>query len=102
MASRSPYLERLAEIPALRHCSHRTLARVAQLVDEVVVTPGTPLDVPARQVTITLEPTRMLVVDRRALPALRELVPELLDAAPVVRARDQRLRLIPACFPSSA
>jgi hypothetical protein len=102
MASRSPYLDRLAALPALHRCTHTQLVRVAQLVDEVVVAPGTTLPTDHGTVTIALEPTRVLVVDRRAMPALRELVPDLLDPAPVTRRRDRRLRWVPACSPSSA
>ena len=102
MASRSAYLDRLAGLPALRHCTRRQLVRVAQLVDEVVVSSGTPLDVAPGQLTIALEPTRVLVVDRRALPALLDLVPALLDPAPVIRPRTQGLAWLPSWSPSSA
>jgi len=102
MGTRSAYLDRLATLPALQHCSRRDLLAVARLVDEVTVPAGAPLPSDAGQVTIALEPTRLLIVDRRALPALRELVPDLLAPAPVVRPRDQRLALVPSWSPSSA
>ncbi len=102
MASRSTYLDRLATLPALRHCTRRQLVRVSQLVDEVVVDAGAPLPSGAGQVTIALEPTRVLVVERRALPALRELVPDLLAPAPVIRPRSERLPWVPSWSPSSA
>jgi hypothetical protein len=102
MASSSTYLDRLASLPALQRCSRRQLVQVAQLVDEVTVDVGDRLPASAGQVTIALEPTRVLVVDRRALPALRELVPDLFAPGPVGRPRYERLPWVPSWSPSSA
>lgn len=102
MARSSPYLDRLAQIPALQHCSRRELVLVSQLVDEIELPVGTTLPATDREVAISLAPTRVLVVERRALPALLELVPALLDPPPRLGTRQPRLRLIPACSPSSA
>lgn len=101
MAHKHVYLDRLAEIPALQRCSRRELVLVAQLVDEIVLPVGTTLPASRRDVTIALGPTRVLVVQRRALPALLELVPDLMDA-PLGGTRELRLRLVPSCSLSSA
>jgi hypothetical protein len=102
MAPRSAYLDRLAEIPVFRRCSRRELVLVSQLVDEIVLPVGTTLPSNSRDLAIALAPTRVLVVERRALPALLELVPGLMDAPPRAGTRQPRLRLVPACFLSSA
>jgi len=98
----STYLDRLATLPALRHCTRSRLVRVAQLVEEVTVPAGAPLPSGAGEVTIALEPTRMLVVDRRALPALHELVPDLFAPTRVIRPRSERLPWVPSWSPSNA
>jgi hypothetical protein len=101
MAPRSAFLDRLAALPALRHCSTRRLVQVARLVDEIAVGPGTALSTAPGQVVLALDPTRVLVVDRRAVPALRELAPDLLGPVPVHRPRHERLPLVPSWSPSS-
>jgi hypothetical protein len=73
---RTGYLERLRTIPAFRHCSKGQLEQVARLVDVVELPAGT-VELDGRELVVTLDPVRALVVGRRAVPALLELAPEL-------------------------
>jgi hypothetical protein len=97
MAHRSAYLDRLAEVPAFRHCSRQDLLRVAQLVDEVELPAGARMAERGQELVITLEPTRVLVAGRRSIPALLELAPALEGGTP-----ELWVRLTPACSLSSA
>jgi hypothetical protein len=71
---RSPYLDRIREIPMFRRCSTRELTEIARLVDRVEIPAGTALASNSREVLLTTEPTEVLVIDRRALEALLEIV----------------------------
>ena len=73
---RNGYLERLRTIPAFRHCSKGQLEQVARLVDVVELPAGT-VELDGRELVVTLDPVRALVVGRRAVPALLELAPDL-------------------------
>ena len=98
----SAYLDRLAEVPAFRHCTRRQLVVASQLVDEIVVAPGTALPASTREIAIAVEPTRVLVVERRALPALLEVVPDLFAPPATQGTPVPPLRLVPTCSVSSA
>jgi hypothetical protein len=74
--ARNGYLERLRHIPAFRHCTRRQLEEVARLVDVVELPAGT-VELDRRELVVTLDPVRALVVGRRALPVLLEIAPEL-------------------------
>jgi hypothetical protein len=74
--TRSGYLQRLRHIPAFRHCTRRQLEEVARLVDIVELPAGT-VELDGRELVVTLDPVRALVVGRRALPVLLEIAPEL-------------------------
>jgi len=74
--ARNGYLDRLRHIPAFRHCSRRQLEEVARLVDVVELPAGT-VELDGRELVVTLDPVRALVVGRRAVPALLELAPDL-------------------------
>jgi hypothetical protein len=102
MAHSSAYLDRLRVVPAFEQCSQRTLVEIGRLVDEIDAPPGTTLPISDREVAIALEPTRVLVVERRALPALLELVPRLFDPPARSGTRTSDLRLLPTCSLSSA
>lgn len=73
---RNGYVERLRTIPAFRQCSRSQLEQVARLVDVVELSAGT-VDLDGRELVVTLDPVRALVVGRRAVPALLELAPDL-------------------------
>src|SRR6476469_8409542 len=73
---RNGYLERLRMIPAFRHCSRRQLEEAARLVDVVELPAGT-VELDGRELVVTLDPVRALVVGRRAIPVLLELAPDL-------------------------
>lgn len=70
---RSPYLDRIRQIPMFRHCSRRELIEIARLVDRVEVPAGTALASNTREVLLTTAPTEVLVIDRRALNAVLAL-----------------------------
>ena len=74
--ARNGYLDRLWHIPAFRHCSRRQLEEVARLVDIVELPAGT-VELDGRELVVTLDPVRALVIGRRAVPALLELAPDL-------------------------
>jgi hypothetical protein len=74
--ARNEYLDRLRHIPAFRHCSRRQLEEVARLVD-IVELPAGSVELDGRELVVTLDPVRALVVGRRAVPALLELAPDL-------------------------
>jgi hypothetical protein len=67
------YLDGLRALPAFRHLSRRRLAGIARLVDVVELPAGTRVLTRDREVVLTLEPVRAVVVDRRALVTLPEL-----------------------------
>jgi hypothetical protein len=73
---RNGYVERLRTIPAFHHCSRTQLEQVARLVDVVELPAGT-VELHGRELVVTLDPVRALVVGRRAVPALLELAPDL-------------------------
>ena len=81
---RTRYLERLGSIGALSQCTRRQLRQVASLVDDVELPAGTQLRGPGGELVVTLTPTRALVVDRRALPAVLDVAPTLGTPAPEV------------------
>jgi hypothetical protein len=70
------YLKRLGATPAFRHCTRRQLEQVARLVDVVELPAGT-VELDRRELVVTLDSVRALVVGRRALPALLEMAPDL-------------------------
>ena len=70
------YLHRLHDIPAFRSRTRRQLEQVARLVDVVELPAGT-VELDRRQLVLTLDPVRALVVDRRAVPAVLDLAPTL-------------------------
>jgi hypothetical protein len=74
--TRNGYLDRLHTIPAFRSCTRRQLLDVARLVDVVELPAGT-VELDRRQLVVTLDPVRALVVDRRAVPAVLDLAPTL-------------------------
>jgi hypothetical protein len=78
---RNGYVERLGTIPAFRHCSKSQLEQVARLVDVVELPAGT-VELDGRELVVTLDPVRALVVGRRAVPALLELAPDLVTEPP--------------------
>jgi hypothetical protein len=79
--TRNRYLDRLRHIPAFRHCSRRQLEEVARLVDVVELPAGT-VELDGRELVVTLDPVRALVVGRRAIPPLLELAPDLATGPP--------------------
>jgi hypothetical protein len=78
--ARNGYLQRLRAVPALRHCTRSQLEQVARLVDVVDLPAGT-VELDGRELVVTLDPVRALVVGRRAVPALLELAPDLATGA---------------------
>jgi hypothetical protein len=74
--TRNRYLDRLRTVPAFRHCTHRQLEQVARLVDIVELPAGT-VELDGRDLVVTIDPVRALVVGRRALPMLLEMAPDL-------------------------
>lgn len=83
--ARNGYLDRLRAVPAFRHCSHRQLEQVARLVDVVELPAGT-VELDGRELVVTLDPVRALVVGRRALPVLLEIAPDLASEPPAETA----------------
>jgi hypothetical protein len=79
--ARNRYLQRLRHIPAFRHCTRRQLEEVARLVD-VVELPARTVELDGRELVVTLDPVRALVVGRRALPVLLEIAPDLASEPP--------------------
>jgi hypothetical protein len=73
---RNGYLERLRTIPAFRHCSRSQIEQVARLVDVVELPAGT-VELDGRELVVTLDPVRALVVGRRAVPVILEIAPDL-------------------------
>ena len=73
---RNGYLDRLRSVPAFKRCTRRQLEEVARLVDVVELPAGT-VELDGRELVVTLDPVRALVVGRRAVPALLELAPDL-------------------------
>jgi hypothetical protein len=74
--TRNGYVDRLRHVQAFRHCTRRQLELIARLVDVVELPAGT-VELDGRELVVTLDPVRALVVGRRALPALLELAPDL-------------------------
>jgi hypothetical protein len=74
--ARNGYLKRLGATPAFRHCTRRQLEQVARLVDVVELPAGT-VELDRRELVVTLDPVRALVVGRQALPVLLEIAPDL-------------------------
>jgi hypothetical protein len=74
--ARNGYLERFRSVPAFRRCTRRQLEQIARLVDVVELPAGT-VELDGRELVVTLDPVRALVVGRRAVPALLELAPDL-------------------------
>jgi hypothetical protein len=74
--TRNGYLDRLRAIPAFRRCTRRQLEQVARLVDVVEVPAGT-VELDGRELVVTIDPVRALVVGRQALPVLLEIAPDL-------------------------
>jgi hypothetical protein len=73
------YLEALRALPQFRHCSTRRLLAIAKLADTIELPAGTRVHTSDREVVLTTEAVRAVVVDRRALPELRELAPGFAD-----------------------
>lgn len=71
---RSQYLDRIREIPMFGHCSTRELTEIARLIDRIELPAGTALASNTRELLLTTAPTEVLVIDRRALAAVLELV----------------------------
>ena len=76
------YLDRLRSVPAFRHCTQRQLELVARLVDVVELPAGT-VELDRRELVVTLDRVRALVVGRQALPVLLEIAPDLATTPPV-------------------
>jgi hypothetical protein len=74
--ARNEHLDRLRAAPAFRHCTRRQLEQIARLVDVVELPAGT-VELDRRELVVTLDPVRALVVGRRALPVLFEIAPDL-------------------------
>ena len=74
--ARNGYLERLRHDPGLPALHTPSAEEVARLVDVVELPAGT-VELDGRELVVTLDPVRALVVGRRALPALLELAPDL-------------------------
>ncbi|HKA92844.1 MAG TPA: hypothetical protein VKE97_03510 [Acidimicrobiia bacterium] len=77
--TRNAYLDSLHAVPAFRHCTRRQLHDVARLVDVVELPAGT-VELDGRELVVTLDPVRALVVGRRAIPSLLEMAPDLVTA----------------------
>jgi hypothetical protein len=86
--ARNGYLQSLRAVPAFRHCSRSQLKQVARLVDVVELPAGT-VELDGRELVVTLDPVRALVVNRRALPAV-------VDLAPALGLRPTEVPLLPA------
>jgi hypothetical protein len=74
------YVTLLRKVPAFRSCSKAALSRLAALVDIVELPAGIVLTGDRREVRITMEPTKMAIVDRRALTTVLHLAPELRES----------------------
>jgi hypothetical protein len=74
--ARNGYLDRLRAVPAFRRCTRRQLEDIGRLVDVVELPAGT-VELDRRELVVTLDPVRALVIGRRALPVLLEIAPDL-------------------------
>jgi hypothetical protein len=74
--TRNGYVNRLRHIPAFRRCTRRQLEQVARLVDVVEVPAGT-VELDRRELVVTIDPVRALVIGRQAMPVLLEIAPDL-------------------------
>jgi hypothetical protein len=74
--ARNGYLDRLRAVPAFRRCTRRQLEDIGRLVDVVELPAGT-VELDGRELVVTLDPVRALVIGRRALPVLLEIAPDL-------------------------
>jgi hypothetical protein len=74
--ARNGYLNRLRAVPAFRRCTRRQLEQVARLVDVVELPAGT-VELDRRELVVTLDTVRALVVGRQTLPVLLEMAPDL-------------------------
>jgi len=83
---RISYTALLRSVPAFRNCRPRALAQIASLVDTTEVPAGTVVSSNHREVVVTLTPTRVLVIERRALDAVTELAPGLVEDQRTVRS----------------
>src|SRR5260370_30408726 len=79
----SGYLQRLRSVPAFRHCTRRQLEDVARLVDVVELPAGT-VELDGRELVVTIDPVRAIVVGRRAIPVVLDIAP-----APVTQSREE-------------
>ena len=75
--ARNSYVALLQTVPAFRDCPTVVLSRIASLVDTVELPPGTMVSASHREVLVTLAPTQVIVIERRALDAVIELAPDL-------------------------
>jgi hypothetical protein len=82
--TRNGYPNRLRHIPAFRRCTRPQLEQVARLVDVVEVPAGT-VELDRRELVVTIDPVRALVIGRQALPVLLEIAPDL-----VTEPREER------------
>ena len=77
---RPSYLALLRAVPAFRDCPTRSLLRLSTLVDMVELPAGTLVGATDRELVVTVGPTSVLVVERRALDAVLDLAPDLVPA----------------------
>jgi hypothetical protein len=67
------YLDALRAIPPFRECTQSELLDLARAVDAIDVPAGTVIGRGDREVVLTLEPTRLLVLGRRTWPTVAEV-----------------------------
>jgi hypothetical protein len=67
------YIDTLRALPAFRSCSPRDLTEISRLIDTVDLPAGTVIGRNSHEVVLMLEPTRVLVVERRAWSTVMEL-----------------------------
>lgn len=74
------YVALLRTVPAFRSCPRTVLEQIASLVDTVELPLGTIVSANHRELLVTLGPTQVVVIERRALDAVIERAPDLLRA----------------------
>jgi hypothetical protein len=75
--SRARYRDDLRKVPAFRDCTPHQLTRIARLVDTIALPAGAAIGASDREIVLTLVPTTVLVVERRAWAMLIELAPAI-------------------------
>jgi len=77
----SEYLDGLRRVPQFRHLTDRDLREIGRLAESVDLPPGATIRATGTQdAALTYASARVLIIDRRALPRVLELAPDLISS----------------------